>query len=240
MTGDGLELPGSARGPILGLAPPTRLLLGLAGIALVLTSDPLRPAGAAVLALTVAGLLAAGRLPARALRRVLVLGAALLLPLALLTPLVAGGVEVPVRIAVRGLAVMLVSAVTLGSLGGADLPAALAGLRAPPLVVAIVVQIVHQAGTLVHESRRLAGAMAVRGATGGGRAALRVVTSLPTVWLPRVVDRAERVAAAMELRGFGAEIPVRAERRAGRADHLARIGAVLVVVAAGLVRHGGW
>ena len=49
--------------------------------------------------------------------------------------------------------------------------------------------------------------MAARGATGGGRAARRVLVSLPSIWLPRVVLRAERVGDAMEVRGYGVELP---------------------------------
>jgi energy-coupling factor transporter transmembrane protein EcfT len=44
--------------------------------------------------------------------------------------------------------------------------------------------------------------MAVRGASGSGKAAWQVLWSLPRVWLPRIVDRADRVADAMELRGY--------------------------------------
>jgi len=240
MTDGLLDLQGSARGPLCVLAPPTRLVVGLAGIAIVLVSDPLLPVGAALLAISVVVLLGVGRLPGAVLRRVLLLGLALLLPVLLLAPLTDGGIAVPGRIVARGLGVMLVSAVTLGSLGGADLPAALVGVRMPAVLVAILVQIVHQVGTLVHETRRMAGAMAVRGATGGSRAALRVAVALPSVWLPRVVDRAERVAAAMELRGLGLGLPVEAARRLERADVLALLAAALGVVAAGLVRHGGW
>jgi len=64
------------------------------------------------------------------------------------------------------------------------------------------VQIVHQAASLFYETKRVASAMAVRGASGGGKAAWQVLWSLPRVWLPRIVDRADRVADAMELRGY--------------------------------------
>jgi energy-coupling factor transporter transmembrane protein EcfT len=75
-------------------------------------------------------------------------------------------------------------------------------LPVPRVVAAILLQIVHQTATLFYETRRVAAAMAVRGATGSLGTAWRVLVSLPQVWLPRVIGRAERVAAAMELRGF--------------------------------------
>ena len=103
---------------------------------------------------------------------------------------------------------MLVSVATVTSLTASDLREALVRLPVPSIVSAVLLQIVHQTGTLFYETQRVASAMAVRGASSGGVAAWRLLVSLPKVWLPRVLVRAERVAAAMELRGYcDADLP---------------------------------
>jgi energy-coupling factor transporter transmembrane protein EcfT len=48
----------------------------------------------------------------------------------------------------------------------------------------------------------MAAAIAIRSGTARARTATRVLMSVSQLWLPRVAARAERVAAAMELRGF--------------------------------------
>jgi len=107
---------------------------------------------------------------------------------------------------------MLVSVAAATCLSPAELREALVRLPVPSLVSRILVQIVHQTGTLLYETQRVAAAMGVRGAASGGRVVWRVLFSLPQVWLPRVIDRAERVSAAMELRGY-CDGPVAAEQR---------------------------
>jgi len=97
---------------------------------------------------------------------------------------------------------MLLCAATVTTLSASDLRRGLLGLPVPAMVTAILLQIVQQTATLLDESRRVAMAIAVRGASTGGLTAIRLIGSLPRVWLPRVMERAERVAAAMELRGF--------------------------------------
>jgi energy-coupling factor transporter transmembrane protein EcfT len=151
--------------------------------------------------------LAAARLPARVLRAIGVLALFFFGPFVLVLPFL----PAPLRggpvstshlweLAARGIAGMLVTAGTMGSLDACDLREALLRLPIPRLVSAILLQIVHQTGTLVQETRRVAAALAVRGATARGR--WHIVSALPQVWLPRVLLRAERVAAVMELRGF--------------------------------------
>jgi energy-coupling factor transporter transmembrane protein EcfT len=141
------------------------------------------------------------------------LGLALFLPYFLLLPWLpdapsgtAGSgrhaLVVPWTILLRGLGGMLVCTATVTSLTAADLREALLRLPVPGIVSAILLQIVHQTSTLFYETRRVAAAMAVRGASSGGATAWRVLASLPQVWLPRVIVRAERVGAAMELRGY--------------------------------------
>ena len=91
---------------------------------------------------------------------------------------------------------------TVASVSVSDLREGLTRLPLPGIVSAIVVQIVHQTATLFYETKRVASAMAVRGASGGGKGGLAGVVPVAPVWLPRIVDRADRVADAMELRGY--------------------------------------
>ena len=114
---------------------------------------------------------------------------------------------------------MLVSVATVASLTASDLREALVRLPVPSIVSAILLQIVHQTATLFYETERVASAMAVRGASSGGTTAWRVLASLPKVWLPRVLVRAERVAAAMELRGYcDADLPSFRQHKSRPAD----------------------
>jgi energy-coupling factor transporter transmembrane protein EcfT len=133
------------------------------------------------------------------------LGLLLFVPTFLLLPFMppdSGGFSVPANLLVRGMSGVLISMATVASVTVSDLREGLTRLPLPGIVSAVLVQIVHQTGTLFYETKRVASAMAVRGASGGGRAAWQVLWSLPRVWLPRIVDRADRVADAMELRGY--------------------------------------
>lgn len=194
-------------------APQTRLVAGAAVFAACMTSTGATRAGSLCALAACAAWVLACRPPRRVLRASLLLGLALFLPYFLLLPLlpdapsaVAGSwrhaLVVPWTILLRGLCGMLVCAATVTSLTATDLREALLRLPVPSIVSAILLQIVHQTGTLFYETRRVAAAMAVRGASSGGVAAWRVLFSLPRVWLPRVIVRAERVGAAMELRGY--------------------------------------
>jgi energy-coupling factor transporter transmembrane protein EcfT len=102
---------------------------------------------------------------------------------------------------------MLVSIATLTTLERWDWHEGLARIPMPRLLRALLAQIVHQTGHLAGETQRIAAAMAVRGAAGRWRVAFGILVALPRVWLPRVLDRADRTAAAMDLRGLGVELP---------------------------------
>jgi energy-coupling factor transporter transmembrane protein EcfT len=103
---------------------------------------------------------------------------------------------------IGGASTFLVSIATISALSLRDLREGLVRLPVPEVVAAILLQIIHQTATLAYETRRVAAAMAVRGSASGGPVVWRLVSSLPRVWLPRIVRRADRVAAAMELRGY--------------------------------------
>jgi energy-coupling factor transporter transmembrane protein EcfT len=108
----------------------------------------------------------------------------------------------PWSVFLHGIAGMLICTATVTTLSASDLRQGLLALPVPGMVAAILLQIVHQTAQLVDETRRVATAIAVRGASSGGLTAIRVLSSLPRVWLPRIIQRAERVGAAMELRGY--------------------------------------
>ena len=141
---------------------------------------------------------------------------------------------------VRGLGGVLISMATVASVSVSDLREGLTRLPLPGIVSAIVVQIVHQTASLFYETKRVASAMAVRGASGGGKAAWHVLWSLPRVWLPRIVDRADRVADAMELRGYcDGETRTLRSRRMRAADWAALALALAVLGLAVVIRVRG-
>ncbi|MFH1434165.1 MAG: energy-coupling factor transporter transmembrane component T [Pseudomonadota bacterium] len=212
-----LDLWGCAGGPVTGLAPRTRLAAGFLLFSVCMVAAPDTAAGFSFLLITVAAWLIACRVPAADLSRMMAFGLIMFLPFFLLTPWTGPGprsaswmqgpelleaAAVPWRVFARGLGGMLVSMATMASVSVVDFHSGMSRLPLPRVLVGLLAQIIHQAGALVGETRRIAAAMAVRGASGRTRSSWRILTSLPTVWLPRVATRVERVAAAMELRGF--------------------------------------
>jgi energy-coupling factor transporter transmembrane protein EcfT len=121
---------------------------------------------------------------------------------------------------------------SVATLSLVELRQALARLPVPRVAAAVLLQIIHQAATLMAETRRIGAALAVRAAAAGTRSRLRVVSSLPRVWLPRVAARAERVAAAMELRGFRGEAVPPSATPALRARDLLATGLAVAGLAA--------
>jgi energy-coupling factor transporter transmembrane protein EcfT len=190
------------------------------------------------------GWIAACGMPRRVARSFVLLGLAMFLPYFLLVPLIVKGqsaaaagtglaqaIAAPWDVFLHGTAGMLLAAATVTVLSASDLRRGLLALPVPRVFAAVLIQIVHQTSELLSETKRVAAAVAVRGASGGGRAYLRVLTSLPRVWLPRIIGRADRVAAAMELRGY-AETDLRVfGRTAARAADVATIVVVLGVLA---------
>jgi energy-coupling factor transporter transmembrane protein EcfT len=182
----------------------------------------------------------------------LLLGLGVFLPYFLLAPLMkmwpsagfrpAGwgpALTVPWSLFLHGLAGLLVTMATTSVLSASDLRSGLLALPMPRTLTAILVQIVQQTHSLLSETKRMAAAMAVRGAAGGGRAAIRVLVSFPRVWLPRVVSRAERLAAAMELRGYAeADLGIFGRRPLGAADAGVVVLAAAVLALAVALRWG--
>lgn len=208
---------GSARGPLTRLAPPVRLVCAACAFAACLLAPAASGGGVAVVALVVLLWWLLCRPPRRLARGAALLGLALFVPYLALAPLIraevpGGGwsdaLAAPWAVALRGWSTMQVGIASAATLSPVDLRLALDRLPVPRVVAAVLLQIIHQTATLMAETRRIAAALVVRAAAGGTRSRLRVLSSLPRVWLPRVAARAERVAAAMELRGYpGGALP---------------------------------
>jgi len=232
---------GSARGPVMGLAPQTRLLSGATIFAACMVAPAATLQGPLIVIGATVMWLIACRPPLKVVRGALVLGLVLFLPYFLLLPIIPvdpspgigrwwHAVAVPWGVLLRGLSGMLVSIGTVASLSASDLREGLLRLPVPRVVSAILLQIVHQAATLFYETRRVASAVAVRGASNARVTGWRVLSSLPRVWLPRIIVRAERVAAAMELRGYcDGDLRSFRQHRMGLADGAALVLAIGVL-----------
>jgi energy-coupling factor transporter transmembrane protein EcfT len=60
----------------------------------------------------------------------------------------------------------------------------------------------HLMDMLANESQRISAAVRIRGLPSGFTPKLRFLPAVPTIWLLRIMNRADRIAAAMDLRGF--------------------------------------
>jgi len=105
---------------------------------------------------------------------------------------------IPVIAVLRGAATSIVAILTIGSMGRPALHNAVQHLPLPTTLKLLLFQILHQSSVLFVETGRIRTALTMRGAAG-----LRVLSALPRVWLPRVIFKANRVAHAMEMRGYG-------------------------------------
>ena len=234
---------GGARGVVTRLAPETRLVVACALVLACLISPVATGAGSALSGATCGAWVLSCRPPWRVLWSAVLLGMALFLPFFLLTPWLEAGAgslgraSVPWTIFLRGSSCLVVSLTAASTLSASELREALLRLPAPAIVTMIVTQIVHQVPVLVDETRRIAAAMAVRAATGRGVPSWRVARALPLVWLPRVLERSERVAVAMTLRGYcESSGDFRPARRLDPRDGVGLTLAILVMVSAVALR----
>ncbi len=228
---------GCARGAARGLTPQARILIGTGVFAACLIVPAATWPGAALAVGFALSWLAFCRPPLRVVRIALGFGLSLLLSslliiylLALVSGSPAASPAVCLGLLASGASAFLVTLTTVTVLSMSELREGLFHLPVPAMVSGILLQMVHQTATLAYETRRMAGAMAVRGATSNRRSGLTILMSLPRVWLPRVIERADRVAAAMELRGY---CDGETGRRAGLA--LTRIDKLGLVLSAGAV-----
>lgn len=211
MRKSGYELWGSARGPMRRLAPQARILCGTSVFAICLIAPVTDISGLASVAVVVGLWWGLTQPPVRVALSLLFFGLILFVPYFLLSPLILSttavdnwmeALLVPWTLFVRGISAMLATVFTMTTLSVSHLRQGLSRLPIPGIVSAIVIQIVHQTRFLLYETRRIAQAIALRSGTSGYRSALKILFSLPRVWLPRVMERAVRVADAMALRGY--------------------------------------
>lgn len=220
---------GSAAGPISQTSPAVRPLLAALLIAAVAAAPAGSAAPALYVVVVALGSVIATGLPGRRLAAVLRLAVLLYLPLVgiLLLPVLletlrralqvlrsGGGMEslVPPAdplvataafIGLKGVAGLVVALSLLASLRAPQMHAALGRLPLPVGVRMLLLQIVHQTGNVFGETQRMRQALVVRGGGAPGhRQALALATGLPAAWLARVAERADRVASAMEVRGY--------------------------------------
>jgi len=202
------DLFGSGGGAIGRATPHARLLVA----ALLVAACVAVPAGLRITlpftAIVAAATVLSCAAPARVVVRALAFGALLYVPLALLLfvpaffggPMdVAGAGAHAFGIAIRGTAVLLVTLSVLSTTRLTEVHAAIGGLPLPRTARLLLIQIVHQTGVLFDETRRVTQAIALRR---GQRSGLRLVARVPQVWLERVASRADRTAAAMDVRGY--------------------------------------
>jgi energy-coupling factor transporter transmembrane protein EcfT len=113
----------------------------------------------------------------------------------------------PVGAVLRGASSALVAATSIGIMGYLALHDAVNELPLPQLLKLLVLQILHQTSVLMRETSKIRQAMDVRGALSRGRTGWEFLHALPRVWIPRVVFKAERIAHALEVRGYGVPVP---------------------------------
>ena len=214
-----VDLWGSSSGPLHRLTPQARLLGGVTVFVSCLVVSPEMPAGLLYTLLSLMIWLPLSGIPVPALLRLGAIGLVLFAPFFVLTPWIdAAGTSsqcifaskpicVPWRIFIKGTSSMLVATATMSTLSFSDFYEAVLSLPLPRLVKHLLVQIIHQTRLLYQETSRIAQAISVRGASRGWRTGFFALKSLPSVWLPRIINRAERVGAAMELRGYGGLLP---------------------------------
>jgi energy-coupling factor transporter transmembrane protein EcfT len=112
-----------------------------------------------------------------------------------------------VVVALKGMSCALIVVGALSTVSFSELSDSLARIPLPRIVLLLILQILHQTQLLRDETARISDAFAVRGATSGIRASGLVLRYFPQTWLPRIVSKSDRVANAMELRGYGTALP---------------------------------
>jgi cobalt/nickel transport system permease protein len=214
------------------------LLSALAVTLIAVLTPPGHGLRLAALAAVVAGLLALSRAPLRWLLSRLTL----LLPFAFLIL-----ISVPFMVADRAPSALLrvetAAGRTLIAFGAlawvsamaspVEIVAALGQLRAPRLLVALLAFLIRYLGVLEEEARRMLRARDLRGTPPRIATRAAVAGCMVGSLFIRSFERAERVGAAMEARGFTGHFPTPVPRPLSSADRLLLGGAFLLL--AGLV-----
>jgi len=202
---------GSAR--MRSLVPSARLACGTLVFATCLVSPVTSPPGICIACGAAIGWVVLCGPPGRRLLALSLYSLALFLPLFLLTPWLesTGAVrgtpwldvaQIPLAMSLRGTACVFVCASTIAVLDLADFGTALGTLPIPRIIKHLLMQIAHQAAMLTNESQRISAAVRIRGLPAGFTSKMKFLPALPTIWLLRVMNRADRISAAMDMRGF--------------------------------------
>jgi cobalt/nickel transport system permease protein len=142
----------------------------------------------------------------------------------------------PFNVLARGIACLLLGYGLIASLEKSEFQQALIRLPLPRVIVLMVHQILRWLGPLVEESTSIGRAVALRGGSRGLVTGLRLTRALPVAWLPRVLARADRVSAAMQVRDYRGELMDPGHWRLKAADawtlllSLAILGTVVVML----------
>lgn len=147
------------------------------------------------------------RLPGKRILSILAYAVPVFVPAILLIWVVEGfSWAIAWQIGGKGLMALLIGIATMASLSVSEFHRALARLPVPEIVSAILIQTAHQTILLFEETVRVLGAIRVRAALGRG-SVFSIARPLVQTWMPRVFFKADRVAAAMEVRGFAQHVP---------------------------------
>ncbi len=133
-------------------------------------------------------------------------------------------------VACKGLAIALTMTSPASGLSPREASTVILRLPLPRFTKLLLEQMLHQAGILMHETRNVFRALTVRGGMQGVRGLLTFGRTIPLVWLPRVAHRAERVAVAMDLRGYSRRTPHAPPVRWTRAEWVYLSAALLVTI----------
>ena len=179
---------------MLELDPAIRMMCGAVLCAGVLCADTSHGHGM-IAAIGVSGvsLLLHRRHPLR-LIRLITIGSVMYLPALIWSP---------PGIAVKGFASALTLMAPATALSAQESSDVVARLPLPVFLRFLLLQVLHQTGVLGRETRAIHRAVMVRGGVHGIRGILTLGRAVPETWLPRVAFRAERVAQAMTVRGYG-------------------------------------
>ena len=222
------------------LAPSTRIVCGLIVFASCLAAPVNKPLGMALVCGAIIGWVLLCGVPRKSLVGLSLYACVLFLPLFLLTPWITpphaasnhwfGAAGVPLEIGIRGTACIFVCAATIAILDLAEFSTGLGDLPIPRTMAILIIQIVHQTAMLTNETGRISSALRIRGLPSRFTTRLRVLTALPAIWLLRIMNRAERVAVAMDLRGF--EMTTRPTHESGSFPDVLAVAAAILLLGA--------
>lgn len=245
---DPFALWGCGSGYTRQLHPSVRIVCGSCALLAVLIAPMQRiPVAAVGIAVTLLWCLLAG-IPRRIAGRVAIAGALFFLPFMLLVPWIAvdHAAARPLcekcitagQIVVRGICTLFITAATIVSLPLVDTMNGFSPLPLPGTVKVLLLQLINQTSLLAAETLRIITVLKMRGAA--GRGGMNVFFSFPVIWMGRTFFRAERIASAMAVRGYGADAVSRGQCVLTRRDRIALGAAFLTLLASIILRVKEW